>query len=298
MKVTCPEMLGETLVDVNEVINDLGRVLKLLNLDTVDVVTFSGTGEPTLNPRLGEIAHAVRERVGNLPLAVLTNSSLLQRADVRRNLSHFDMVIAKLDAGDDETLRAINRPVDRRLHIDKIVESIKKLKEVVRGTVALQVMLIQSKNGEITNTKGKSLRNLIDGILDIKPDQVQLEVPYRPPSESFVRSPSKEGVKQIFNELSRVLGKDKLWAYGLHDKMGKRVTWLSHESLENEIIEMLKRRPCRVVDVAISFGIDISMADNLLRKLRKKGSIVSEIVQGQKYFSHKEAWLKSAYKKE
>ena len=287
VQVSGPEMLGETLVDVNEVIDDLDKILKRLDLDTVDVVTFSGTGEPTLNQRLGKIAQAVRERVSNLPLAVLTNSSLLHRVDVRQNLSQFDMVVAKLDAGDDDTFRAINRPVDNTLHIDRIVESIKRLKEVVRGTVALQVMLIHSEDGRITNVMGKSLRNLIDAILDAKPDQVQLEVPYRPPSESVVKSPSKEKVEQIFNELSRVFGVGKLWVYGLHDKRGRQVAWLSHESLENEIIEMLKRRPCRIIDVSTSLGIDISMAESLLRKLRKNGSMVSEIVQGEKYFSYK-----------
>jgi wyosine [tRNA(Phe)-imidazoG37] synthetase (radical SAM superfamily) len=278
-------MLGETLVGVNEVVNDLDKILKRLDLDTVDVITFSGTGEPTLNLRLSKIAEEVRKRVGNLPLAILTNSSLLHRNDVRKNLSRFDMVVAKLDAGDDETFRAINRPIDETLNIKTIAESIKKLKDVVRGTVALQVMLIHSKDGKISNVKGKSLRNLIDAILDVKPDHVQLEVPYRPPSESFVKPPSKEKVKLIFNELSGAFGKDRLWVYGLHDKREKSVTWLSHESLENEIIEMLKRRPCRVVDVSTSLGIGISTAQSLLRKLRKNYSIVAEMSEGEKYFS-------------
>jgi wyosine [tRNA(Phe)-imidazoG37] synthetase (radical SAM superfamily) len=284
VQVSGPEMLGETLVGVNEVVNDLDRVLKRLDLDTVDVVTFSGTGEPTLNLRLGKIAEKVRKRLGNLPLAILTNSSLLHRKDVRKNLSSFDMVVVKLDAGDNETFHAINRPIDEMSNIETIVESIKRLKDVVRGTVALQVMLIHSKDGKITNIKGKSLRNLIDAILDVKPDRVQLEVPYRPPSESCVKIPPKEKVELVFNELSKVLGEDRLWAYGLHDKRDKRVTWLSHESLENEIIEMIKRRPCRIVDVSTSLGIDISTAQSLLRKLRKNPFIVTEMSESEKYF--------------
>jgi wyosine [tRNA(Phe)-imidazoG37] synthetase (radical SAM superfamily) len=267
------------------VIDDLDNVLKRLDLKTVEVVTFSGTGEPTLNPTLGKIAQAVKENVRNLPLAVLTNSSLLHRAEVRRNLSKFDMVVAKLDAGDDETFREINRPVDDTLHFDRIVESIKRLKEEIRGTVALQVMLIHSKDGKITNVMGKSLRNLIDAIVDANPDQIQLEVPYRPPSENFVKPPSKERVEQVFNELSRVFGEDKLWVYGLHDKRGRHVTWLSHESLENEIIEMLKRRPCRVIDVSTSLGIGTSIAESLLKKLRKDYPIITKIVEDEKYFS-------------
>jgi wyosine [tRNA(Phe)-imidazoG37] synthetase (radical SAM superfamily) len=285
VQVSGPEMLGETLVGVNEAVNDFDRVFKRLDLDTVDVVTFSGTGEPTLNLGLGKIAEEVKKRVGNLPLALLTNSSLLHRNDVRKNLSRFDMVVAKLDAGDDETFRAINRPVDETLNIETIVESIRRLQDVIKGTVALQVMLMRLKDGKVTNVEGKSLRNLIEAILNVKPDQVQLEVPYRPPSESFVKPPSKEKVELIFNELSGVLGEERLWVYGLHDKREKGVTWLSHESLENEVIEMLKRRPCRVVDVSTSLGIDISTAQSLLRRLRKKQFIVAEMSEGEKYFS-------------
>jgi wyosine [tRNA(Phe)-imidazoG37] synthetase (radical SAM superfamily) len=195
------------------------------------------------------------------------------------------MVVAKLDAGDDETFRAINRPVDETLNIETIVESIRRLQDVIKGTVALQVMLMRLKDGKVTNVEGKSLRNLIEAILDVKPDQVQLEVPYRPPSESFVKPPSKEKVELIFNELSGVLGEERLWVYGLHDKREKGVTWLSHESLENEVIEMLKRRPCRVVDVSTSLGIDISTAQSLLRRLRKNQFIVAEMSEGEKYFS-------------
>ena len=118
-------MLDETLVDVDEVMNDLDELLKRLDLNSVDVVTFSGTGEPTLNLRLGKIATEVKKRVGNLPLAILTNSSLFHRKDVRKNLSCFDLIVAKLDAGDDETFRLINRPADENINVETIVDSIK-----------------------------------------------------------------------------------------------------------------------------------------------------------------------------
>lgn len=103
-----------------KVINDLDEILKRLDTDTVDVVTFSGTGEPTLNLRLGKIAREVKKRVGDLHLAILTNSSLLHRNDVRKNLSWFDTVVAKLDAGDNEVFRAINRPASRTLTTEAI----------------------------------------------------------------------------------------------------------------------------------------------------------------------------------
>ncbi len=282
-----PEMLGEPPVDADRVLEDLDEVLKRLDLKTIDIVTFSGTGEPTLNLELGDIAKKVKASIDATPMAILTNSSLFYRDDVGKNLSQFDMIVAKLDAGDDRTFRLINRPADEELDVGTIVESIKRLKRKVRGTIALEVMLLRSKDGQVTNVEGEPLRKLLEAILDVKPDLVQLEVPYRPPSEGFVKSPSQERVKMISKELSEALGEDRLWVYGLHDRRGKCVKWLTHESLERETLDLLRRRPCRVVDVSASLGIDPSTARDLLRRLEERDLIVAEISKGERYYSHR-----------
>jgi len=287
MHVSGPEMLGGTLVNVSRVANDLDEVLKRLDLNTLDVATFSGTGEPTLNLELGNIAREVKKRIGNLPLAILTNSSLFHREDVRKNLSLFNVVIAKLDAGDDETFRAINRPASARLNIETVVNYIKRLKKEVEGAIVLEVMLLRSEGGQVTNVEGKRLRNLLDAILDVKPDHVQLEVPYRPPSESFVKPPTKGKIKQISDELSKAIGEDKLWVYGLHDKRGRDIKWFSHESLEKGVAELLKRRPCRLVDVSASLGIDRNTAQDVLRRLKKRSVVVSKISEDERYYSYR-----------
>jgi len=279
-------MLSETLVDADRIVNDLDEVLKRLDLNTVEVVTFSGTGEPTLNLRLGKIAEDVKKRVGSLPLAILTNSSLLHREDVRKNLTLFDLIVAKLDAGDDETFRLINRPADEKMNIETIVSSIKELRKVVKGTVALEVMLLHSEDGRITNVEGKSLTNLLETIIQVDPAQVQLEIPYRPSSESFVKPPPREKIELISDELSDALGQDKLQVYGLHDRRGMSVNWLLHKSLEEDVVELLKRRPCRLVDVSMSIGIDLNTARSIIRKLKKRSSIVSRASEGERYYSY------------
>jgi wyosine [tRNA(Phe)-imidazoG37] synthetase (radical SAM superfamily) len=280
-------MLSEPLVDADRVVDDLDKVLKRLDLDTVDIATFSGTGEPTLNLKLGKIAMEVEERVHGLPLAILTNSSLVHRRDVRKNLLCFDSILAKLDAGDDETFRLINRPADKRMNIETIVDSIRKLKRAVKGTVALEVMLLRSEDGHVTNVDGKPLRRLLDAILDIKPDQIHLEVPYRPPSESFVKPPSLREIEPILDELTKALGRDKLRVYGVHEKLGMPVGWLSHESIEGEVLELLKRRPCRLRDVSVSLGVDHNTAQNIIERLKKRGRIVSKKSNEEEYYSYR-----------
>jgi len=281
------EMIREPLASVNKVLADLEDVLKRIDLDTVDIVTFSGTGEPTLNPRLGEIADEVKIRIGGLPMAILTNSSLFYKDDVRSNLSRFRMVVAKLDAGDDETFRLINRPADKKLDIETIVGSIKRLKGEIKGLLALEVMLLQTENGKVTNIKGKPLKNLIGAVLDVNPDIVQLEVPYRPPSESFVKPPPQRRIEMVSKELSETLGKEKLWVYGQHDRRGKRVMWLRHGSLEKEVLALLERRPCRVVDISFSLGIDLFTAQRLLKALEKNRQVSTRVIKEEKFYFKK-----------
>jgi len=280
-----PEALGGSLVGVDQVVSDLSDVLKRLDMATVDAVTFSGTGEPTLNLNLGDIAKRVRQMVKGTPLVILTNSSLFHREDVRKNLSWFDLVVAKLDAGDNDTFRAINRPADKTLNIETIVDSIKRLKKDIKGSVALEVMLLRSKNGQVTNVTGRTLKNLLEAVLDVEPDQVQLEVPYRPPSEGFVRTPSQEEVKAVFRELSEALGENRLWVYGMHDRRKRHVAWISHKSLEEEAIELLKRRPCRLIDVSTSLGIDALTTRLLLTRLKEKHLITVRTSGGDHYYS-------------
>ena len=285
--VSAPEMLTETLVDANKVVNDLDSVLKRLDLSTIDMVTFSGTGEPTLNLMLGDIARKVKEKVDGLPMAILTNSSLFHREDVRKNLTLFDVIVAKLDAGDNQTFRAINRPADNRLSIETIIDSIKKLRKEATGIVALEVMLLHTESKHISNIESEPLQSLLNAIVEINPDQVQLEVPYRPPSESYVKPPPQRKIKFIANKLSKALGEGKLLVYGLRDKRGRSVTWLSHGNLEEELIELLKRRPCRVNDVSASLGITSLMARRLLKKLGETRLVVTETSKGEKYYSYR-----------
>ena len=102
-------------------------------MNTIDIVTFSGTGEPTLNLELSKTAKEVKSRIRDVPLAILTNASVFHRGDIRKSLYKFDFVAAKLDAGDDDTFRSINRPADNGIDIVTIVDSIKRVKRRIQG---------------------------------------------------------------------------------------------------------------------------------------------------------------------
>lgn len=285
--VSTPEDSQDFLPCPATVISDLDNVLGRIDLRTVDVVTFSGNGEPTLNLSLGAIAQQVKARIGELPMVILTNSSLLHRQDVRKSLSMFDFVVAKLDAADNEVFKQVNRPAAKELNSETIIESIKQLKKEIRGTLALETMLLQSADGRVTNVKSSHLENLVNAITSIQPDIVQLEVPYRPPSERYILPPDKERLETASQRISEVLGEERVWTYGIHDRSGKKVRWRGHKSLEEDVLELLKRRPCRTIDVSTSLGIDEPNAQKVLEGLEKKGKIRVAKSREQKFYIKK-----------
>lgn len=126
------------------------------------------------------------------------------------------------------------------------------------------------------------------GVDAVQLGSIVLEVPYRPPSESFVRPPSKETLRLVFDQLSEFFGRDRLWVYGYHDRRARGVSWRSHKSVEGEAIELMERRPCRDVDVSASLGISLREAQELLRRLEVRGLIIAKTSQGEVYHSHRE----------
>ena len=125
-------------VPIKEVIDELGEFP-----DTnIDYITFSGRGEPTLAANLGEGIKAVK-LIRKEPVAVLTNSSLMELEEVRKELTWADFVVAKLDAYSPESLQEINRPVER-IEFGGILEGIKAFKKNFNGKLALQIMLVNN----------------------------------------------------------------------------------------------------------------------------------------------------------
>ncbi len=143
----------------------------------VDVVSISGSGEPTLATNLGEIVAAIRERTGK-PIHVLTNATMLELPEVRRDLAGVDLVACKLDAPDDAMLRRINRPV-AGVTVEGIVRGIEALRQEFKGTLTLQVMFMPANVEEV--------EAWVPLVRRVRPDLVQLNTPRRPYPLSWYR---------------------------------------------------------------------------------------------------------------
>lgn len=137
----------------------------------VDVITLSGSGEPTLALNLGEILTLTKSLTGK-PVGVLTNGTLLDRADVREELAISDQIAVKLDAVTEDGLRRVNRPV-AGINLTTQWQGLKTLRQNYSGQLALQTMLLAPWS-EVAQ------QEYIAQIKDLAPDEIQLNTPTRP----------------------------------------------------------------------------------------------------------------------
>ncbi|TFF99333.1 MAG: radical SAM protein [Promethearchaeota archaeon] len=190
---------------------ELSSILKYVK--NLDSITFGYTGEPTLNKNLDEffkIAKSVRNEINwkkkKPKLTLFTNSSTLHQKKVRDIVKDFDIILAKLDAANQEDFLRTNRPHKDVLSIDKIINSIAKLKSELshHHELAIQCLLYQSYKKEfISNNNIRNFESLTESINKINPDIVQLYSIARIPAEYYVYALGENMLKEISNKLKR-----------------------------------------------------------------------------------------------
>ncbi len=158
----------------------------------IDYITFSGRGEPTLAINLGQAIQAVK-KLRKEPIAVLTNASLMNRKDVRKELSLADLVAVKLDAASQDYLKLVNRPA-KRIKFFAILKGIKQFRKEYQGKLALQVMFMRENEALATD-----IAKLAKGI---RPDEIQINTPSRPCPVGQLSRRSILDIKKHFSEMN------------------------------------------------------------------------------------------------
>lgn len=158
--------------------------------EPVDFVTFVPDGEPTLDAGLGAEIRGVRER--GVPVAVITNGSLLWRSDVRDDLAAADLVSVKVDAADERTWRAVNRP-HGALRFDAVTDGVRRFAEEFGGELVTETMLVADRNDGVDQ-----LVAVADLVARLAPARACVAAPIRPPAEPDVRPPGEETVLRAF----------------------------------------------------------------------------------------------------
>jgi len=223
----------------------------------IDYITFVADGEPTLDINLGREIEILKP-IG-LPIAVITNSSLVYQQIVRERLMLADWVSLKIDAVSEDVWRQVNRP-HGQLKLSAILDGVLAFSESYKGFLATETMLMKNFNDGV-----KELEQIADFLKHVKPKKSYISIPTRPPAEDWVNPPNDKVLKtayQIFQ--SRVENVEYLIGYE-GDAFG--VT----EGIEDDILSIASVHPLR--DDALT---------NILSRLRLDWSIVERLIAEEK----------------
>lgn len=226
-----------------------------------DYITFSGSGEPTLNIRIGEILQFIKQNKPGIPVAVLTNGTMFYDKNVREAIKDADVVLPSLDAATEDIFRKINRP-SKDLTIDKYIQGLIVFRSEFKGKIWLEIFILPDYNDS-----DNELIELKKVILKINPDSVQLNTLDRPGTVANLRGATKK-------ELQRVIDFWKLDNIEIIAASSERKKIQSYrKDTETAIIETIARRPCTLDDLTKILGIHINEINKYLDVLEAENKI-------------------------
>ncbi len=259
--VACRQIMQrQSFVPVEEVLRQLKA--RLTEGLCADFITFSGSGEPTLNKDIGRIIDGMR-KLTDIRIAVITNGTLLSDPQVRADCCKADVVLPSLDAGDAETFEKINRP-GADIRFETFVEGLCRFRDAYDGQIWLEVFFVAS-----VNTGADQIEKMSRIIEQIRPDKVQLNTAVRPAVETAARQVGEE-------ELCRIGGRLAPNAEVIADfaRKGEGPGVLGNV---DGVLEMLKRRPCSLEDICNGLGMSRREAGGHIAALESQNKIASQI---------------------
>jgi len=218
----------------SEILAQVQDTLKAHDQGEIDWVTFVGSGETVLYAGLGELIREVKQMT-DIPVAVITNGSLLFMPEVRQELIAADAVLPSLDAGNEVLYRKINRP-PHELTFESLVNGLITFREEYNGQLWIEIMLVEGMN----NNKN-ALREIASLLEQIKPDEVHIVQPTRPPVENWVKPPDDSGLmlaQEILGGVATLI----LPATGSYD-------FSSEANLVDAVVGIITRHPIKETEL-------------------------------------------------
>lgn len=157
-----------------------------------DVITFSGTGEPTLAQNMTEAIPLIRN-LSQKPLAILTNSTLFSDQDVQKNLKKLEIIVAKLDAPTPKLFNEINQPA-QGITFERTLEGIHQMRNNCSGKFALQIMFINKNKNFISQ--------FVDLVKSINPDELQINTPLRHSNVAPLSKEELDKIQKAFSDMN------------------------------------------------------------------------------------------------
>ncbi|HPQ54755.1 MAG TPA: radical SAM protein [Spirochaetota bacterium] len=250
-------------VPTAEVIAELDSYLK--NGPSIDVITFSGSGEPTLHSGIGEIITFLKEHYSRYKIVVLTNGSLFWMEDVRKAVLGADILVPSLDAVTEKGVAEINRPAEG-ITAAGIVEGLSALRREFSGEIRLEVFIVPGMND--SDSELNALKQACEAI---RPDSIQLNTLDRPGTVETVKKASADTIDRITNMLLplpvEVIGKPDY---------SREVSPIRGD-IDDAVIRTVTRRPSTVEDLARSLDVRPAEVIKILARMINEGLVEEKV---------------------
>ncbi len=266
---------------VEPIVTELKKAL--VKSRDVDFITIAGSGEPTLNIRMGELIDSIKG-ITNIAIAVLTNGTLLYRQDVRAECSKADVVMPSLDAGDEQTFRKVNHP-HKDISIENVISGLCTFRDEFAGRIWLEILFVEGINNSTEQIAG-----IKEAIERIRPDKVHINTVVRPAAEAGIKKLDAEQLQAVASLLgpkSEIvvdfsLGQNSPTTAGC----GTMVNQYGIDSKAEDVLSMLKRRPCSLDDICSGLGINRNEIVKYISDLQGRGVIHTESKDGKVFFKY------------
>lgn len=257
--------LRQEWVPLEDVLDELKQKLAT----RPDYITLSGSGEPTLYSRLEELIDRIRTMT-DIPIAILTNGSLLWQEEVRRQLTNADLVIPSLDAGHSGMFQTVNRP-HRSISFNQMLDGLIAFRQEHHGQYWLEVFLLAG----LTDSD-EAVRSINDCVRRIGPDRVQLNTATRPTAEAsavMVARSRMEELAKLFDPPAEVIADYR----GVHAQS-------DFAAGREAVLETIQRRPCTLEDIAAGLGMHRNEVVKYIEELDAGGLIEAQVSGGRRFY--------------
>ena len=260
--------------DPEEIRKNIAEKLKLADSsgEPVDFLTYVSDGEPSLDIHLGQEIELIQPF--DVPIAVITNSSLIWRDSVKESLNKADWVSLKIDSVEEDIWRKIDRP-HRSLELQKILDGIIEFSRYFKGKLVTETMLVHD-----LNDSKDQIRNLADFIKQLSNDTTYISVPTRPPAEKWVQPPTEEALIRAY----RILSAETKNVEYLIGYEGNAFAFTG--DVEKDLLSITAVHPMREEAVTAFLrkaGADRSVMDRLI----ENGLMVKKTFQGKTFYARK-----------
>ncbi len=267
-KTTEKTLTRKEYVPVKEIIDEVKQFLEE-GTSSIDYLSLTGSGEPTLHSQIRSVIEGIKA-ITFIPVAIITNGSLLYEEEVRQDLLRADLILPSLDAVSSKVFVKINRPRPG-FSVEKVIEGLVEFRKVYKGQIWLEILFCKG-----VNDGKEELVKMKKTVDRIRPDRIHLNTVVRPPSEKWaapLNQKEMEEIRAFFGEKAEIVS-----------EFDRHPPAVAERDIREEILKILKRRPLSLKDLSKGMGIQENEIEKVIQPLVSEGKIHARVFGGSIYY--------------